>query len=169
MSSRKRRRTGNVSTIESPAPTINTTPVNRRTPIQTPAGASAERISRPVTKEEKVRVIAEHLRGWGWSFGNLSLAWLQHGAGKRRRLKKKKAKELIVTLLGDEETRNTIKEAADIYSELVNVVINILHKELRNLQQKTVIFSPWKSDLKFNDVQLSQGYEAISQYAPLLC
>jgi hypothetical protein len=97
------------------------------------------------------------------------LAWLQLGAGKRRRTKKKKAKALITTLLGDEETRNAIGEAADIHSELVNVVVNILREELRDLQQKTVIFGPWKSDLEFKDVQLSQGYEMISQYAPLLC
>jgi len=124
---------------------------------------------RPVTKEEKVRVITGHLRDWRWSFGDLSLAWLQLGAGKRRRVKKKKAKELITILLGDEETRNAIEEAADIHSELVNAVINILREELRDLQQKTVIFGPWKSDLEFKDVQLSQGYEMISQYAPLLC
>ena len=29
----------------------------------------------------------------------------------------------------------------DIHLELVNIVINILYKELYNLQQKTVIFS----------------------------
>jgi hypothetical protein len=168
MLSRKRRRTGNGSTIES-ATTTNTTPVNQRTPVQTTTGASAERISRPVTKEEKVRVISGHLRDWRWSFGDLTLAWLQFGAGKRRRTKKKKAKALITTLLGDEETRNAIGEAADIHSELVNVVVNILREELRDLQQKTVIFGPWKSDLEFKDVQLSQGYEMISQYAPLLC
>ena len=32
-----------------------------------------------------------------------------------------------------------------------------------------VIFGPWKSDLEFKDVQLSQGYETISQHAPLFC
>ena len=84
MSSRKRRRTGDVSTIELPNPSINTALVNRRTPIQTPTGVSAERISRRVTKEEKVGVISEHLRDWGWSFGDLSLAWLELGADKRR-------------------------------------------------------------------------------------
>ena len=156
MLSRKRRRTGNGS-IESPTPT------------QTPTGASTERISRRVTKEEKVKVVAGHLRDWGWSFGDLSLAWLQLGAGKRRKTKKRKAKKLITALLGDEETCNAIEEAADIHSELVNAVVNILREELRELQQKTVIFGPWKSDLEFKDVQLSQGYEMISQYAPLLC
>ena len=168
MLSRKRRRTGNGSTIES-ATTTNTTPVNQRTPVQTTTGASTERILRPVTKEEKVRVISGLLRDWGWSFGDLTLAWLELGAGKRRRAKKRKAKALITTLLGDEETRNAIEEATDIHSELVNAVVNILREELRDLQQKTVIFGPWKSDLEFKDVQLSQGYEMISQYAPLLC
>jgi hypothetical protein len=179
MSSRKRRRTGDVSTIELPTPSINTTLVNQRTPIQTPTGASAERISRSVTKEEKVRVISEHLRDWRWSFGDLSLAWLQLNTDKRegvkidevqkKKAKKKRAKRLIATLLGDEEIRNAIMETADIHSELVHAVVNILREELCDLQQKTVIFGPWKSDLEFKDVQLSQGYEAISQYAPLLC
>ena len=180
MSSRKRRRTGDVSTIEPPAPITNITPVNQRTPIQTPTGASAERISRPVTKEEKVEVILEHLREWHWSFSDLSLAWLQFGDDKRRgikndeaqkkkKAKKKKAKQLTATLLKDEEIRNAIMETADIHPELVNAVVNILREELRDLQQKTVIFGPWKSDLEFKDVQLSQGYEMISQYAPLLC
>ena len=40
-----------------------------------------------------------------------------------------KVKQLITTLLGDEEARNTIEEATDIYSELVNAVVNILHKK----------------------------------------
>ena len=176
MSSRKRRRTGDVSTIELPTPNTNITSVNRRTPIQTPTAISAERIS----KEEKVEVISEHLRDWRWSFGDLSLAWLQLSADKRRgakkdgtrgekKAKKKKAKGLIATLLGNEEIRNAIIETADIHSELINVVVNILRKELCDLQQKTVIFGPWKADLEFKDVQLSQGYEAISQHAPLLC
>ena len=144
MSSRKRRRTGDVSTIEPPAPITNITPVNQRTPIQTPTGASAERISRPVTKEEKVEVILEHLREWHWSFSDLSLAWLQFGDDKRRgikndeaqkkkKAKKKKAKQLTATLLKDEEIRNAIMETADIHLELVNMVMNILHKELCDL------------------------------------
>jgi hypothetical protein len=60
-------------------------------------------------------------------------------------------------------------ETADIHSELINAVVNILREELCDLQQKAVIFGPWKSDLEFKDVQLSQGYEAINQHAPLLC
>jgi len=54
MLSRKRRQTGNMSTIKLPTPSINTTLVNWRTPIQTPTRASAEWISRPVIKEKKV-------------------------------------------------------------------------------------------------------------------
>jgi hypothetical protein len=45
-----------------------------------------------------------------------------------------------------------IIETAGIYLELINAVIDILYKELCNLQQKTVIFSLWKSDLEFKDV-----------------
>jgi len=152
MSNRKRRRTGNMLTIKLPTPFINTTLVNQRTPIQIPTGASAERISRPVIKEEKVRVISKHLWDWRCSFSNLSLAWLQFNTNKRKgvitdkvqkkKVKKKKVKRLIATLLGDEEIRNIIIETADIHSELVNAIINILYKELCNLQQKTVIFSP---------------------------
>jgi len=143
MSSRKRRRTGNVLIIKLPTPSINTILVNQRTPIQTPTGASAERISRSVTKEEKVRVISEHLRDWRWSFGDLSLAWLQLNTDKRegvkidkvqkKKAKKKRAKRLIATLLGDEEIRNAIIETADIHSELVYMVVNILCKELYDL------------------------------------
>ena len=48
-------------------------------------------------------------------------------------LKKKKVKELIITLLRDKEPYNTIKKTIDIYLELVNTVINILYKELYNL------------------------------------
>ena len=61
---------------------------------------------------------------------------------QKKKAKKKRAKRLIATLLGDEEIRNAIIETADIHLELVNAVINILYKELYNLQQKTVIFSP---------------------------
>jgi hypothetical protein len=175
MSSRKRRQTGDVSTIELPTPTTNTTLVNRRTPIQTPTGASAKRIS----KEEKVGVVLEHLQEWRWSFSDLSLAWLQLNIDKRqgvrndeaqkKKSKKKKAEGLIATLLGDEEIRNAIMETADIHSELINTVVNILREELCDLQQKTVIFGPWKPDLEFKDIQLSQGYETINQHAPLLC
>ena len=38
-----------------------------------------------------------------------------------------KVKEFIVNFLGDKETYNIIKEAVDIYLELVNIVINILY------------------------------------------
>jgi len=48
-------------------------------------------------------------------------------------VKKKKVKELIATLLGDKEIRNAIIKTVDIYSELINIVINILCKELYNL------------------------------------
>ena len=58
---RKRRRAGDVPIIESPTPT-NTTLVNRRMPTQPPSEASTERISRLVTKEEKIKDIAEYLR-----------------------------------------------------------------------------------------------------------
>ena len=43
-------------------------------------------------------------------------------------------------------------ETADIYSELIDAVVNILCEELCDLQQKTVIFGPWKSDLEFKDI-----------------
>jgi len=52
---------------------------------------------------------------------------------QKKRAKKKKVKRLIATLLGDEEIRNAIIETADIYTELVNAVINILYKKLCNL------------------------------------
>ena len=52
---------------------------------------------------------------------------------QKKKAKKKKAKRLITTLLGDEEIYNIIIETTDIYLELVNTVINILHKELYNL------------------------------------
>ena len=49
-------------------------------------------------------------------------------------MQKKKVKGLIATLLRDKEIRNTIIETADIHLELVNIVINILYKELCDLQ-----------------------------------
>ena len=64
--------------------------------------------------------------------------WLQLSTVKKdnirgkKKAKKKKVKELIVTLLGDKEIRNTIIKTADIYLKLVNIVINILYKELCN-------------------------------------
>jgi len=71
------------------------------------------------------------------------LAWLQLNTNKRegvkinkvqkKKAKKKRAKRLIATLLGDEEIRNAIIETTDIYSELVHAVMNILRKELYNL------------------------------------
>jgi hypothetical protein len=50
-----------------------------------------------------------------------------------KKARKKKVKGLIATLLGNEEIRNTIIETADIHLELINVVVNILCKELYNL------------------------------------
>jgi len=71
------------------------------------------------------------------------LAWLQLNTNKRegvkidkvqkKKAKKKRVKRLIATLLGDKEIRNIIMETADIYSELVYTVVNILYKELYNL------------------------------------
>ena len=52
---------------------------------------------------------------------------------KKKKAKKKKVKGLITTLLGDEEIHNVIMETADIYLELVNIVVNILYKELCDL------------------------------------
>jgi len=52
---------------------------------------------------------------------------------QRKKVKKKKVKRLIATLLENEEIYNTIIETADIYLELVNAVINILYKELCDL------------------------------------
>jgi len=52
---------------------------------------------------------------------------------QKKKAKKKKAKKLIATFLGNKEIRNAIIETADIHLELVNVVINILYKELCNL------------------------------------
>ena len=60
----KRRRTGNISIIKLPTPTTNILLVSRRTPIRIPTRISAERISRRVIKEEKVKVILEYLRDW---------------------------------------------------------------------------------------------------------
>ena len=62
MSSRKRRRTGNILIIKLPTLTINIILVNQRILIQTPTRISAERISRLLIKEEKVGVILKHLR-----------------------------------------------------------------------------------------------------------
>ena len=61
---------------------------------------------------------------------------------QKKKAKKKKAKGLITTLLGDKEIHNVIIETMDIHLELVNTVMNILHEELHDLQQKTVIFGP---------------------------
>ena len=52
-----------------------------------PTGVSAKQISRSVIKEEKIKVILEHLWEWHWSFSDLSLAWLQFGNNKRRGIK----------------------------------------------------------------------------------
>ena len=52
---------------------------------------------------------------------------------RKKKVKKKKVKRLIATLLGDKDIRNAIIETTDIYSELVNTVVNILRKELYNL------------------------------------
>ena len=76
------------------------------------------------------------------------LAQLQFSNNKRQGIKnnetqkkkakkkkvKKKVKQLTTTLLENKEIRNTIIETADIHSELVNMVINILYKELYNFQ-----------------------------------
>ena len=60
MLSRKHHQTGDVLTVELFTPIINTILVNRRTPIWILIGVSAKRI----LKEEKVKVILEHLQKW---------------------------------------------------------------------------------------------------------
>jgi hypothetical protein len=50
-----------------------------------------------------------------------------------KKVRKKKVKGLITTLLGNKEIHNTIIETVDIYLELINIVINILYKKLCNL------------------------------------
>ena len=52
---------------------------------------------------------------------------------RKKKVKKKKVKRLVATLLGDEDIYNAIIETADIYLELVNIVINILYKKLCDL------------------------------------
>jgi len=52
---------------------------------------------------------------------------------QKKKVKKKKVKRLITTLLGDEEIHNIIIETTDIHLELVNTIINILYKKLYNL------------------------------------
>ena len=52
---------------------------------------------------------------------------------RKKKVKKKKVKRLVATLLGDKDIHNAIIETADIHLELVNTVINILRKELYNL------------------------------------
>ena len=72
------------------------------------------------------------------------MAWLQlsvnkkqgvrnNNAQKKKKEKKKKVKGLIATLLGDKEIYNVIIETADIHLELINIIMNILYKELYNL------------------------------------
>jgi len=51
----------------------------------------------------------------------------------KKKTKKRKVKKLIATLLGDKEIHNAIIKAIDIHLELINIVINILYKELYNL------------------------------------
>ena len=52
---------------------------------------------------------------------------------KKKKVKRKKVKQLTTTLLKNKEIRNTIIETAGIYLELINIVIDILRKELYNL------------------------------------
>ena len=52
---------------------------------------------------------------------------------QKKKVKEKKVKGLIATLIRNKEIHNTIIETADIHLELVNIVINILYKELHNL------------------------------------
>ena len=51
-------------------------------------------------------------------------------------MKKKKVKGLITVLIRDKEIYNIIIESIDIHLELVNIVINILYKELYNLSRR---------------------------------
>ena len=121
MSSRKRRRIGNGLIIESPSPTINITLVNQRTPINT--NRSIRRAD--IAPSNKGREGYDYFR----AFTGLAIILRRPHFGSKRRRVKMKVKQLITTLLGDEEARNTIDEATDIYSELVNAVVNILHKK----------------------------------------
>lgn len=149
-----------------------TTMAMTATALQTAATTSTEisatQISRPHSREEKVRVISKHLKDWRWSFGDLCLAWLQQGSGRRQGLKKKKSKDLITALLKDEIFYKMFGEVDELHGTLIELVIRLLGTELGDLQKKTTIFGSFDKDMEFKDVNIEKSGDLVQQHAPLL-
>ena len=56
-----------------------------------------------ILKEEKVDIVKDLLRQWGWPFCRLVFKYLESGNGHRGNRKKKKVGDLLVPLLEDKE------------------------------------------------------------------
>jgi len=101
---------------------------------------SAEWILRPSTKETKIHIIVEHLQDWWWSFTQLYIKWLGHNSGKKQGYKKRKAGELISTLITDNDVQSVIKKADKVHPLLISCIISIIYKKFHNLYKNTIIF-----------------------------
>ena len=140
------------------------TGVTTATAVQT----AAARSSASHRREEKIQAISKLLRDWRWTFGDLYLAWLQKGSGKRHGLKKKKSRDLIVALLKDEIFYKMFEEVEELHGTLIELVIRLLRTELDDSQKMTVIFGSFNKDMEFNDLNVDKSRDLVQQHAPLL-
>ena len=104
-----RRGRGLNSTSTPPGRAVNTNAEHlrpRRQPSPQPADIPADIPSASRTKtskEEKVDIVKDLLRQWGWSFHSLVSKYLESENGHRGNRKKKKVGDLLVPLLEDKE------------------------------------------------------------------
>ncbi|OXV11490.1 hypothetical protein Egran_00749 [Elaphomyces granulatus] len=170
-SSREKRRRVK-SNLEEPSST--TTAVTTATALETPAAASTETPTAQISthhhtsREEKLQAISKLLRHWRWTFGDLCLAWLQRGSGKRQALKKKKSRDLILALLKDEVFFKMFEEVEELHGTLIDLVIRLLRAELDDLQRKTVLFGSFNKEMNFTDLDIEKSRDSVQQHAPLL-
>jgi hypothetical protein len=169
-----RRGRGPNSTSVPPSRAVNTNAERlrlRRQPSPQPADIPADIPSASRTKtskEEKVDIVKDLLRQWGWSFHRLVFEYLESENGHRGNRKKKKVGDLLVPLLEDKEVQEELVDRADIHTTLITCTIRCIRKELRQLQLQRGPFNTWTPDIEFQDVDLENTAKFVQQHGPLL-
>ena len=125
---------------------------------------SAERIS----AAEKVRIIADRLRPWRMSMGDLVLEWVTMAEGSRKALKKKRARELLSKLLEDADILDIYTEEMEKRGIAGASVALTIQGELEELREKESLFGGFDQYADIEQLDLGQCYQAIKTHAPTL-
>ena len=138
--------------------------VNEIPAISAISAISAERIS----AVEKVRIIADRLRPWRMSMGDLVLEWIIMAEGSRKALKKKRARELLSKLLEDADILDIYTEEMEKRGIAGASVALTIQGELEELREKESLFGGFDQYTDIEQLDLSQCYQAIKTHAPTL-